>query len=140
MFDKHIEEQILHWKSFRRSLATLEDPLTEVAKFWGAAPLVNRNIDIYRPESWPNPWQIISEKKFCDATIALMMAHTIDLSNLFDEPVLVKVLIDSDIKAMYNVCIIQDKILNYNHREVVLMENLPNSVFEQFSTPLVSFK
>jgi hypothetical protein len=140
MFDKHVEEQILHWKSFRRNLETASDPLIEVAKFWATAPTVNRNIDIYRPETWPNPWQIISERKYCDATVALMMAHTVDLSNLFDDPVMIKVLVDSDIKAMYNVCTIQDKILNYHYKEVVLMEDLPATVFEQFSTPLVSFK
>jgi hypothetical protein len=140
MFNEHVEEQILEWKAFRRKLAASQDPLTDVVKFWSMAPLVGKNLDIYRPETWPNPWQIISEKRYCDVTLAIMMAHTVDLSGLFDEPVLIKVLIDSDIKAMYNVCTIQDKILNYNHREVVLAKDLPNSVYEQFSTPLVSFK
>lgn len=141
MFDKHIEDQILHWKSFRRGLETSADPLLDVARFWATAPLVNRNIDTYHPDTWPNPWQIISEKKYCEATIAIMMAHTISLTEIFgNDDIHIKVLVDSDIKAMYNVCTVRDKILNYQYREVVAREELPSSVFEQFSVPLASYK
>lgn len=72
-------EKILSWRELRKSLqgTELDQSLKVIADWWTYAPWVKKTIDPYRPETWPNPWDMINHGSFCRSAIALGQAYTI---------------------------------------------------------------
>ena len=141
MFLETYENQFSSWKKFRNQIEKVDAPLEATVKFWAKAPIVNKNLDPFRPEIWPDPWQIIKDGKYCDLTIAVMMGHTLKLTERFKESQIeIKQYIDIDKKVVYNTCSVDNKILNYHYGEVVVEENLPEELQLQLVIPLPDYK
>jgi hypothetical protein len=139
-FDDY-ETQFVSWKKFRNQIEKLEKPLEETIKFWTKAPLVNKHLDPYRPETWPDPWQVIKDGKYNDLTIAVMIGHTLKLTERFkNSEIVIKQYLDIDKKVVYNICSIDNKILNYPYGEVVEETELPKELVLQMVVPLQDYK
>lgn len=72
------------WKSFRSTLtADLTDmeQLEKVAKWWSHCPISKRWLDWDDPKSWPDPWELITNKDHDYSAIALGMEYTLLLSS-----------------------------------------------------------
>lgn len=141
MFFEDIESRFSIWKKFRSKIEKDEDPLQRIVEFWSAAPLVNKHLDPYRPSTWHDPWQIISEGKYTDLTISIMMGHTAQLTERFaNSEIVIKTYIDKVNNNVYNICSIDNKILNYQYRQVVDISEIPENLELQIETPLRSYR
>lgn len=141
MFFEHYEEQFASWKKFRSKINNLSEPLEETIKFWSKAPLVNKHLDPFRPEIWPDPWQIIKDGKYSDLTIAVMMGHTLKLTEQFTESqIQIKTYLDINNKTVYNTCSVDNKILNYRYGEVIEESEIPENIVLQSVIDLPNYR
>ena len=141
MFQNSYDKQFSIWKKFRNSIDKSEHPLEDTIKFWAMAPLVNKHLDVYRIDTWPDPWQIIKDGKYNDFTINLMIGHTLKLSERFNESQIeIRTYLDIDSKIVYNTCYIDNKVLNYPYGEVTSEEDIPNNIVLQMAVPLPDYK
>jgi hypothetical protein len=103
--------------------------------------LVNKHLDPYRVDTWPDPWQIIKDGKYNDLTINLMIGHTLKLTKRFNESQIeIRTYLDIVNKTVYNTCYIDNKILNYHYGEVVEEDEIPKNAVIQMVTPLPNYK
>lgn len=141
MFQNSYEKQFTIWKKFRARLEESQSPLEDTIKFWAMAPLVNKHLDPYRVDTWPDPWQIIKDGKYNDLTINLMIGHTLKLTKRFnDSQIEIRTYLDTINKTVYNTCCIDNKILNYPYGEVVDEIELPKEIVLQTATMLPDYK
>ena len=137
MFQNSYEKQFTIWKKFRSKLEESNSPIEDTIKFWSMAPLVNKHLDPYRVDTWPDPWQIIKDGKYNDLTINLMIGHTLKLTKRFNESQIeIRTYLDTLNKTGYNTCYIDNKILNYPYREVTEIADLPSNMLLQAAFPL----
>lgn len=69
-------DRLAVWREFRRSNkgnGTLENVLKAFEKI----NIERRSFDYYTPESWPTPFEIVSEFYFCQSGITLVLASTL---------------------------------------------------------------
>lgn len=141
MFFDKCDEQLAHWKKFRRTLEISNNPYQDTITFWAKAPTVNKNLDSFRPDVWPDPWQIIKDGKYCDLTIAVMMGHTLKLTEQFSQSdIQIKTYLDIDNKTVYNTCSVDNKLLNYHYGEIVEEQDIPNNVVLQSVIDLPDYR
>jgi hypothetical protein len=137
VFFEDTEYRLTAWKNFRKRLEQIDNPLESAIDFWSRAPLVNKHLDFYRSESWPDPWSIISQGKYNELTVSLMIGHTLKLTQRFkDYQIEIRSYLDTDKKVVYNLCCVDNKILNYPYREVTEESNLPDTMVLQAVIPL----
>ena len=68
------------WKQLRSTLSSGSndgEQLNSVISFWSHAPLSTSSIDVYAPDAWPDPWQLIHGSCFDDDSIALCIFYTL---------------------------------------------------------------
>ena len=134
--DTTTEQRITHWRDFRESLTQSTTPLQDIADLWKTAPVTERNLDPWSSQRWPTPWELLEENRFCPVAIPLMMGWTAKLSTrLSTSDVLIKLYIDHTEQRYYNVCMVDNNLLNYK-QEVVKVEDLQGTMHCQYSTDL----
>ena len=72
-------EKILAWRELRETSKnhSLPEIIDMVNDWWTYTPWVRKTIDPYKPETWPNPWDMINLGQFCRSSIALGQAYTL---------------------------------------------------------------
>lgn len=121
------QDRLEHWKQFRRSLSNLshEAQLKSVAEYWALAPLSRMAYDVEQPDTWPTPWEMISEGNWCRNSVAIGMEFTLRLGGIDASRLHLANIRDYDLSDQTMVVIIDDlKVLNYTYSEVV---NYPNT-------------
>lgn len=71
------------WKILREQINNEIDDFEQlklVTTFWSLAPLSIRALDWDKPETWPDPWQLIHSQSFDESAISLAMFYTLLLS------------------------------------------------------------
>lgn len=119
------------WKVFRNSLTadlTDREHLEKVVKWWSICPLSKRWLDWDDPKSWPDPWELITNKDMDYSAIALGMEYTLLLSSdgRWDTN-RIELCLASDIGATFqHLVVIVDglHVLNAEHARVTDLENL----------------
>lgn len=128
-----VEDRISVWVNFRHDLEFSNDPLQEIAEFWGDIRLIpfNKSVDPYNSNSWPTPWQIIADDQYDELTLAIMIGYTIKLTDRFkNSKVEVRTLVDSNRTRLYNLIYVDDQfVLNYERNTVVNTQDIPESFF-----------
>jgi hypothetical protein len=81
MFQLRTEDRLRSWREFRSSIGavSLEQALTRTIELWEEAPFVPYNLDVTRPEEWPDPWTLLEENTYCDVAKCLGIVYTITL-------------------------------------------------------------
>lgn len=119
MFDTYGLERIRAWREFRNSLETSDNPLRDVAELWASAPFVNNYLVDYRPDEWPDPWQLILETDLDDLAIALGMCYSIKLTKRFSTAVCEIHKSAHDKKdERYFLSVDREHVLNLEYRDV----------------------
>jgi hypothetical protein len=140
VFSEHYEKQFVAWKRLRNKIEKVSDPFEQTILFWNMAPLVNKHLDPYRYKDWPNPWDIIKDGKYDELTKTIMVAHSLKLTKRFMKvPIEIRLYLDIDNKTVYNVCYIENKILNYPYGEVIIESDLPKNLVLQMAVPLTDY-
>lgn len=83
MFDKSYVERIKAWRSFRLTLEETISPFEDTIEFWNNAPLSSIAADPYDKTTWPTPWEMIEENRYCDFTKILAIYYTLQLTDRF---------------------------------------------------------
>lgn len=143
MFHLNLDDRLSSWAKFRAELETSQTPFNDVWEFWKSAPFIpyNHKVDPRRKKYWPTPWEIIVENKYDDFTKALMIGWTLKLTNRFqDSKIEIKILVDDFKPTIYNICCIDDQIINYQDSGPISNTKLPDCFLVENIIDLSSLK
>ena len=130
MFDLDVDDRLSAWADLRKQIEISTTPLEDVVEFWTTTPFTahNHHVDPYYQASWPTPWEIIVENKYDDFTRAVMIGHTLLLTNRYQNSnIQIKTLIDKERKKLYNVVYIDEEwVLNYSDASVISADKVPS--------------
>lgn len=126
-----IEFRLDSWRNLRKNLEITSDPLKLVCDYWQKVPFIpyNNKIDRFNYRSWPTPWEIICENRYDDFTRAVMIAHTLQLTERYKDSVIsIKTTIDKYKNIEYNIVYV-DNIwaLNYDDNGPIAAHLVPES-------------
>lgn len=91
----------------------------ETAIWWKFVPLVNKSIDPWREDSWPDPWALVSTGQFCPSAQGLGMFYSLVLAGF--ECKIARVQIDKETRLV--VILPNNNLLNYYDGELIDMKN-----------------
>lgn len=115
------QERLTDWKSFRKTLLELpeQEQLSAVATYWSQAPLATIAHDVERPDTWPTPWEMISEGEWCRNSVAIGAEFTLRLAGWDSSRLTLAMIRDWDVSEMVFVVIIDEsKLINYTYGSV----------------------
>lgn len=125
MFDKTYEQRLTIWRDFRLSLEESETPYEDVVEFYRRAPTMSLHIDVTDKKSWPSPWELLSDNCYCDFSIVLGMAYSLQLTERFKGKNLeIHIGIDSASAESYHVLVLDNHVLGFNN-SCIEINNLP---------------
>ena len=140
MFSEHYERQFVAWKRLRNKLEKCDSAFEDTIAFWNMAPLVNKHLDVYRYKDWPTPWEIIKDGKYDELTKTIMIGHSLQLTKRYSSSQIeIRSYLDMNKKVVYNMCCINNKILNYPYGEVIDETELPKELILQMAVPLPQY-
>jgi hypothetical protein len=115
-------DRLSDWKQFRSSLASMSEPdqLAAVARYWAQAPEMSYACDPEAPETWPTPWEMISDGGWCRHSRAIGMEFTLRLAGWHADRLRLALINDKDRSDVFFVLVVDEAYyLNYDHGEVV---------------------
>lgn len=121
-------ERLRLWKNLRTDISTLslDDQLSEVAKFFSAIPYGTRSLDYYTPLTWPTPWEIIFRGSLCKSSISLLIFHTF---SLLHTDVIIDLQLINDGEDDYLLPVINNTfVLNYESGQVNKCQDIVNEI------------
>jgi hypothetical protein len=74
------------WNQLRNQVQDLpaESALTEINQWWFRAPWVPYHLHWDDQETWPDPWQLLSDNMYCDLARGLGILYTITMLDRAD--------------------------------------------------------
>ena len=124
--DTDTHERITQWREFRNTLEECEDPFRRTLKFWERAPVTNKHLNQHNSQEWPTPWELLKQNRFCPVGIPLMIGYSLKLTTRFSQvPVLIKISIDIKSQRYYNLVEVENTIIDYENRSIVITSELP---------------
>ncbi len=113
------QSRLLSWRDWRQQLNQSNniDALSEIARWWKFVPLVNKVVDPWREETWPNPWELVGHGEFCSSAQGLGIFYTLVLMGIDCDLVLVQLQDNPETKLL--VLTPDKKVLNYYDGEVI---------------------
>lgn len=130
MFKLYGNERLAEWRAFRQQLEISDTPFEDLADFWSAAPFVNQYINPNSPKSWPDPWHLILDDRYDDLGVALGMLYTVKLTQRFMDThcEIHTSTLSNDKTPRYSLVVDNKWVLNWDYKEVVRIENLPEVI------------
>ena len=127
-------EILREWRNLREDIQDKNkmEKLKDVVKFWSKQGIVNYVLDYDKPETWPTPWELISDGFYDQTALSFLMAETLFLSNESPRLVLIKIIKTNE---MLVVVSIDDYILNYSYNDIVHKQEI-----EQFVKVIQEYK
>ena len=127
-------ERIADWRKLRSELSLLVDKkeiLEKAQEYWNQMPLDDYVMDLHLPESWSDPWEIITHGKYCKSMIAYMIMQTLLFSNknLFNhDNMKLKLIDDLDTNEQFFILIIENKLVsNYDRFSIKNLDDIKSS-------------
>lgn len=119
------------WREWRNDLkeASIEDAYNEVAMWWKFVPLVNKVVDPWRQETWPDPWTLIGNGSFCPNAQGLGIFYSLILAGFDCE--LVLAIVEDAPRLM--VILPNKKLLNYIDGEAVDLGELTEEILQTWA-------
>jgi len=121
MWPRTFAERLASWNQLRNQAATadLETALRQINSWWFQTPWRAYHLHWDDRDSWPDPWQLLSDDIYCPLARALGIMYTITLLDREDlqDAVLVEVASDNLVlvhKKKYILNWDTDTILNIN--------------------------
>jgi hypothetical protein len=78
------EKRLKAWKNTRQAVTECADNIQKIQSvldFWKQAPLENRILDWDNSNSWPSPWELLTNNHYCESTHSLGIAYTLLLAS-----------------------------------------------------------
>lgn len=83
MFKLSADRRLAYWKNFRNQLNTMPfvQALEVTQQLWQSCPFTPFYLTVDDPDSWPNPWDLVTENYYCDLAKCLGIVYTLHLSD-----------------------------------------------------------
>ena len=140
MWKTSYDERLADWYNLRQAVQQLNqhDQLLLINDWWYQSPVVPRVINWTQEDTWPNPWELLTNKGYCELARALGIVYTL---LLLEQP------LHSDLKIVFTgqdnlVLVDQGKyILNWAPGEMLNTHSIPAITVKNTidSSKLVSF-
>ena len=128
MFDKRYEDRLASWADFRSTLEESNDPIQDTITFFNPAPLVKIQTDPYTPSSWPDPWELIKENKYCSFVKILAICYTLQLTDVLSKANFeIHITHDNKKSATYYLLYVNDRVVGFKENTHVHRNTIPNS-------------
>jgi hypothetical protein len=129
MFGKHYEARLLEWQAFRNeTLSNSSDVITDVIELYQKAPKVSIHTDPYSQQTWPGPWELILENKYCDFCKILGICYTLQLTESFkDSNFEIYIGIDRKNHESYYLLSVNNNVIGFNDNYIHI-SSLPTSI------------
>lgn len=116
------------WYKLRQDIEQSTNPLDLVVDFFDQLPKVKIYTDPYDQDTWPTPWELISENEYCPFNKILGICYTLQLTERFKncQPK-INVAIDTINKTVYYLLFIEDKVYGYDEGWIAASK-LPKSL------------
>lgn len=123
--------KLLAWRDWRNSLKAMtpDDAFNETALWWKFVPLVNKAVDPWRQETWPDPWELIGSGSFCPNAQGLGIFYSLILAG-FDCDLMLAVVDDA---PRLMVILPNKKLLNYIDGELVDLGELTEQILQTWT-------
>lgn len=72
--------RLREWRKLRQELE--QSPANQFIKayeWWTQAPAIRRTFDPWKPDTWPNPWNLLYAQDYCPNSIVLGIYYTLKL-------------------------------------------------------------
>jgi hypothetical protein len=129
MFKLSTSDRLSRWKTFRLHISnlSLDEAITETQELWDKCPFCPFYLEVEKPESWPEPWQLLTDNYYCDVAKCLGIVYTLYFSqhlNKIDPEI--RVYYDSKTRYSYNVAYLCSGkyVLNLIAGEIVNKEHI----------------
>ena len=129
MFGKHYEARLLEWQAFQNeTLSNSSDVITDVIELYQKAPKVSIHTDPYSQQTWPGPWELILENKYCDFCKILGICYTLQLTESFkDSNFEIYIGIDRKNHESYYLLSVNNNVIGFNDNYIHI-SSLPTSI------------
>ena len=80
-FQLHFYERLQAWVELRKQIQNLDiaTQCDSIDSWWQRAPQVQHYLHPQDTQSWPDPWQLLSENEYCPVARGLGMCYTLYL-------------------------------------------------------------
>lgn len=121
-FNEPEDHRIVSWRNWRESLNSLpkEEILQQVAETWSHVPIVMHLLSPDQIDTWPNPWQLITDNYYCDIAINLGIFYSLALiENVKFDDLCIEIYQDQN--GWINLSSVEQGkyVLNYSHGKIV---------------------
>jgi hypothetical protein len=132
MFDKKFEDRMSIWREFRNTLETSSDPIQQTIEFYNRAPHCLIATDPYNPSTWPNPWELLQENKYCSFVKILAICYTLQLTDVLSQASYeIHITRDNENSETYYLLYVDDIIIGFNGDTYVHKSELPNTLYSE---------
>jgi hypothetical protein len=132
MFNKKFEDRLAHWKKFRESLETSNDPIQDVIDFYNLAPTCNLAADPFTRENWPDPWELLEENNYCAFVKILAICYTLQLTDVLSQASYeIHITRDNKNSATYYLLFVDDFVIGFNGDSYVYRKDIPTTVYSE---------
>lgn len=136
-------DKIKKWREFRTLLGTLtaEQQINSVVEYWSKMPLTNFVMDWDDAQSWPTPWEIISEDYYDSVAIAYMMLETLKAVGWDESQFELRYIQDKvDNSRMMILILDNETVLNYSYNEIVSLNDIEAKLANMIRYKLIKNK
>jgi hypothetical protein len=90
MWPVKFEDRLIQWSSLREEAKnlSLESSLNKINYWWQQTPWSPYHLHWDDQETWPNPWELLSDNLFCDLARSLGIVYT---TMMIDHPEINKI-------------------------------------------------
>lgn len=119
------------WREWRLQLSAMDtaSAYQEAAEWWKFVPLVNKAVDPWREESWPDPWTLISNGSFCPSAQGLGIFYSLVLCGI--DCRLVLAVIEEQPRLLVEFA--NSKLLNYYDGEIVDIDSIEIQIVKSWA-------
>jgi hypothetical protein len=129
MFDKKYEDRLRAWVEFRAQLEKSDDPFKDVIDYYNRAPLVRIVVDPYDETTWLDPWTLLYENKYCEFSIILGIAYSLQLTDRFSASKFeIHICTDKDNSEVKYLLFVDDTVLGFYRDRAISAKELPKSL------------
>jgi hypothetical protein len=129
MFDLPYEEKVEEWRNIRLSLETSHNPIQDVINFAMSAPTVERDINPWHQQEFPQPWDLIQQHRYTDFCRILLICYTLQLTDRFStEKFEIHICTDADSSERLYLLHIGEQVIGYDNSCAIQIDKLPETV------------
>ena len=127
MFDKTYVDRLKLWRDLRSKLEESKTPFEDTIEFWNNAPLSSIATDPYDKDTWPTPWEMIEENRYCDFTKILAIYYTLQLTDRFsDSRFEIHITLDEKESVLRYLLFVDNLTIGYYYNKSIDAVDLPN--------------